>query len=387
MVQFIDATRFSDLVGAIYDRSIDPAGWPETLRQLNDELEFANSSLAMTSLPNGHMLINETFGIPEEWKQRINEFAPDIVEMWGGPEAMLACPLDRATVLTRVNPGVIQSDNRYVREWAAPQGLIDSAVAILAHDSEGIGNWALGRHRDQGAIRNRDLQRINLFIPHLQRAVKISRLFEAQSVAVRRFETVIQELATPVVLVDGELKILHANRSAEQLFVTGTILASHNGRLLVDGAGANKAIRDMVAQVGKNETGLRSGSIGLPSIGTPVAVHSIHVLPLGNGSLRQEAGRGAVAAIFVSSPQVARGRLSEVMAVLFGLTGAETRVLEHLVSGKTSQQAASSLGVASSTVRTHLLRIFDKTGVHRQSSLIQLAAALAPPIRSEAAPD
>lgn len=386
MARLIDATRFSDLVGAIYDCAVDPAGWPETLRQLNDELEFANSSLAMTSLPEGRTLINETHGIPDVWKQRMGEFARDIVEMWGGPEMMLAYPFDRATVLSRVNPGVMQSSNRYVREWGEPQGLIDSAVTILAHDSEGIGNWALGRHRDQGAIRDIDVGRINLFIPHLQRAVKISRLFEAQSVAARRFETVIDELATPVVLVDCELKILHANRSAEELFAEGTILASHNGRLLVDGAGARKAIRDIVAQVGENETGLRSGAIGLPPVGTPVAVHSLHVLPLRSGSVRQDVGQGAAAAIFVSSPKVAPGRVSEVMTVLFGFTGAETRVFEHLVAGQTSRQVASSLGIAPSTVRTHLLRIFGKTGVHRQSSLIQLAAALAPPVREEASP-
>jgi DNA-binding CsgD family transcriptional regulator len=33
-----------------------------------------------------------------------------------------------------------------------------------------------------------------------------------------------------------------------------------------------------------------------------------------------------------------------------------------------------------------LLRIFGKTGVHRQSDLVQLAADLAPPIREEATP-
>lgn len=381
-----DATRFSELVGAIYDCAIDPAGWPETLRQLSGELEFANSLLALTSLPDGRSQINETHGIPDVWKQRMGDFVPDIVEMWGGPAMMLAQPFDRATVLSRVNPDALRSGNRFIREWHEPQGLIDTAVTLLTHDSEGFGNWGLGRHRDQGAIRDIDVGRINLFIPHLQRAVKISRLFEAQSVAARRFETVIQELTTPVVLVDGELNILHANRSAEELFAEGTILASHNGRLLVDGAGARKAIRDIVAQIGEDETGMRRGAIGLPAVGKAVAVHSLHVLPLRNGSVRQELRHGAVAAVFVSSPQVAPGRLGEVMAVLFGFTAAETRVFEHLAAGQTTRQVASSLGIAPSTVRTHLLRIFDKTGVHRQSGLVQLAAALAPPIRKQAMP-
>jgi DNA-binding CsgD family transcriptional regulator len=35
-------------------------------------------------------------------------------------------------------------------------------------------------------------------------------------------------------------------------------------------------------------------------------------------------------------------------------------------------------------VRTHLLRIFDKTGVHRQPELVALTASFAIPLRAEA---
>jgi hypothetical protein len=36
--------------------------------------------------------------------------------------------------------------------------------------------------------------------------------------------------------------------------------------------------------------------------------------------------------------------------------------------------AASSLGVARTTARTHLQRIFDKTGSRRQSDLVRMVA-------------
>jgi DNA-binding CsgD family transcriptional regulator len=386
MTQIIDAAVFSDLIGAIYDCSIDPAGWPETLGQLTTELEFANSTIGMKSLPSGHDLINVTYGIPVEWKERMGSFTQDIVAMWGGPSMMWSYPFDRPTMLSRANPAALQNGNRYIREWGEPQGLIDSIVAILAHDSQGIGHWAMGRHRDQGAIRDVDLERATLFIPHLQRAVKISRLFEAQALTAGCFEQVVQELATPIILVGGDLKILHANRSALDLIEDGGLLANHSGRLSINATGAKKAIHDFVAQAGEDETGLRSGAIGLSAMGKAVGVHSIYVLPLQRGSLRPEVSLGAAAAIFVSSPQVARSRLGEVMRVLFGFTAGETRVFEQLVSGRTSQQAAAALGIAHSTVRTHLLRIFGKTGVHRQSDLVQLAADLAPPIRKEATP-
>lgn len=58
----------------------------------------------------------------------------------------------------------------------------------------------------------------------------------------------------------------------------------------------------------------------------------------------------------------------------FGLTPAENRLLEHLLHGRSLKETALQLGVARTTARTHLQRIFDKTGVRRQTDLQRLLA-------------
>ncbi|WP_421851226.1 helix-turn-helix domain-containing protein [Novosphingobium sp.] len=63
----------------------------------------------------------------------------------------------------------------------------------------------------------------------------------------------------------------------------------------------------------------------------------------------------------------------------FELTPAEIRVFEQISAGRTTKEAALALGVAQSTVRTHLLRLFEKTGVNRQADLIRMAHSLASP--------
>lgn len=55
-----------------------------------------------------------------------------------------------------------------------------------------------------------------------------------------------------------------------------------------------------------------------------------------------------------------------------GLTPQEVRVALHLVDGGAVASAAVELGVAESTVRTHLKSIFAKTGVRRQAGLRSL---------------
>jgi DNA-binding CsgD family transcriptional regulator len=56
-----------------------------------------------------------------------------------------------------------------------------------------------------------------------------------------------------------------------------------------------------------------------------------------------------------------------------GLTPAEMGVLTLLLDGKTPKQIAATRGVAISTVRTQLKRLFAKTGTRRQADLVRWA--------------
>lgn len=61
---------------------------------------------------------------------------------------------------------------------------------------------------------------------------------------------------------------------------------------------------------------------------------------------------------------------TESLALLYGLTPAEARLTRELLSGYTLKEVAKKLGVAITTVRSHLKIVFQKTGTSRQSELI-----------------
>jgi DNA-binding CsgD family transcriptional regulator len=56
-----------------------------------------------------------------------------------------------------------------------------------------------------------------------------------------------------------------------------------------------------------------------------------------------------------------------------------TRCLIVTVS-RTQREIAKSLELAGATVKTHLLDVFEKTGVRRQVDLVRLVASLASPV-------
>jgi DNA-binding CsgD family transcriptional regulator len=69
------------------------------------------------------------------------------------------------------------------------------------------------------------------------------------------------------------------------------------------------------------------------------------------------------------------------MAALFGPTQTERRVLSSVAGGYSVADIAQALGVGEATIRTHLVRLFDKTGVHRQAELVALFHSFTCPVR------
>jgi DNA-binding CsgD family transcriptional regulator len=100
-----------------------------------------------------------------------------------------------------------------------------------------------------------------------------------------------------------------------------------------------------------------------------------HVLAL-KSVLRNERGPKlkAVAALFVRKAGLDSQSCSELLARTFELTPTELRVLLSIVEVGGVPQTAQILGIAETTVKTHLHRVFSKTGTNRQADLVKLAA-------------
>lgn len=61
---------------------------------------------------------------------------------------------------------------------------------------------------------------------------------------------------------------------------------------------------------------------------------------------------------------------------LYHLTRTEAEVALHVARGADPRQIADDLSVSITTVRTHLHRVFHKTGTHRQVELLRMLLSL-----------
>jgi DNA-binding CsgD family transcriptional regulator len=70
----------------------------------------------------------------------------------------------------------------------------------------------------------------------------------------------------------------------------------------------------------------------------------------------------------------------QAIAEAYRLTAMELRVLLAIVEVGGVPEVAEALGVAESTIKTHLGRIFAKTNLSRQADLVKLVAGFASPL-------
>src|SRR5215471_6987049 len=149
------------------------------------------------------------------------------------------------------------------------------------------------------------------------------------------------------------------------------------GQLAVSGHETGGAIANAV----DGEATIGSAGIGIPAPQADGEPALIYMLPLMRGDIRGRVAPHAAAALFVTVKDGGASSFAEAIAAMFGLSAAEERTLERLLAGDTLAEAADTLGIAVTTVRTHLTHIFDKTGASRQAELIRLAAKFSPPCR------
>ena len=92
---------------------------------------------------------------------------------------------------------------------------------------------------------------------------------------------------------------------------------------------------------------------------------------------RQFIGTSAPSAVtLITDPERPGHPEPDLLTQLYGLTRKEAAIAARLSQAKSVKQAADEMGIAYETARTHVRRIFVKTGASHQTELLLLLAGL-----------
>src|SRR6185369_6747661 len=197
------------------------------------------------------------------------------------------------------------------------------------------------------------------------------------------FADALDGLSAGMFVVDAEGRIVHTNTSGRALLEDGAALGGAHGRIRPTDAAAGRTIKDIVAAAGNGDKAINTKGIAVPLTGRDGQRYAAHVLPLTAGTRqRASASYSAVAAVFVRKAEIEAPSEPEIIAKHFQLTPTELRVLLSIVDIGGVRETSEALGIGESTVKTHLHRVYGKTGASRQADLVKLVASFSSPLAS-----
>jgi len=213
-------------------------------------------------------------------------------------------------------------------------------------------------------------------VPHLRRALTLGMRLEGYEALQRAQFDALDRLAAGVVVLDGAARVLLANRAAGALIgEDGPLRLRHGG---LAGAVAPHARRlETLIRAALAGTPLATMSLPWPRGERRVAVVVTALRGRDLDRLRGFGLRAPAVLVFLTDPAAPAVLPAQWLADAYGLTETEARVALLASSGGGLAETARRLGISRNTAKTHLGRVFAKTGAARQAELARLVAALA----------
>jgi DNA-binding CsgD family transcriptional regulator len=159
------------------------------------------------------------------------------------------------------------------------------------------------------------------------------------------------------------------------------MIRATGGRLHIIDPKADEQLQHIIADTAKGDLAIGTRGIAVSIASANGVHHVVNVLPLQAG-LREKTAHayGAVAAIFIQKATIEGVATPEIIAKTFKLTPTELRIFLAIIEIGGVPEVAMALGIADSTVKTHLSRLYEKTGARRHADLVKIFTAYASPV-------
>jgi DNA-binding CsgD family transcriptional regulator/PAS domain-containing protein len=362
-----------DLIESIYDAALQPSRWNEAVVGINRFIGTQACGVFSKDAVS-------KFGVTHYYCGADPRFIQLYAETYSQFDPLVRLP--RFGHVTGIPDLVSYEDyrkGRFYQEWLAPQGCADAANVVIENSNPKCPVLFTALPPKKRMVDAEMRRRIALVVPHAHRALMINKAIEVKQSEASGFADALDGLSAGVFLVDGAGGIVHGNSAGQAMLAEGDILRSVGGLIVISDAGVNRRLREILAVARDKADAIHDSAF--PLIADDGTHHVAHVLPL-RSVVRGIHGPNlkAVAALFVRKAELGSGSCGTLLARTFELTPTELRVLRSIVEIGGVPETAQELGIAETTVKTHLHRVFSKTGTNRQADLVRLAAGFASPL-------
>lgn len=368
-----------ELTGKLYEAALDAARWPAFLS------ETAAAVGAPTSLMWQHDFKND--GADFSGRNGDLSFATGVgqpyldsylshyssTNVWAQGEQRHVP--GSAGTSSMMYPDNLLKRTEFYGDWLRPLDLFYALGGILDKQGSRVTILALARSEKSGGYEPEELRVLQLLMPHLRTALALHRkMFRLEALASGAMQA-LDALCFGIVLLDAQGCHVHANRAAENIArKTGALTIGAGGVIGANSASATNKLQQLIrdaVRTGSAQSAATGGALRLPARAAPGERAELHVFVSPMPMQAAPFGQAVAAAIFCADPERPAG-LAKSLERVYGMTPAEARLTEALVSGESLKQIAEQRRTTLNTVKTQLKSATAKAGAKRQVDLVRI---------------
>jgi DNA-binding CsgD family transcriptional regulator/PAS domain-containing protein len=264
------------------------------------------------------------------------------------------------------------------RLLAKPWDLLYFMTGVAMNSPDASAYISLGRTTDTGCFT--PLERHLLgghLLEHFGHSIALHRGFATARRQAALYSSVLDAMPDGIVVFGADGQAILSNRAAGAILAGAGVLRLRDGRLETPDR-VRQALLDRALQAALAGPGPAAPApVYLATAGVATPVLRVSFSPLApDGSDPSLAGALPAEAVALAVICTATGLQPSALATRYSFTPAEERLCLLLVAGRSLQEAADTLDITRNTAKTHLGRVFDKTGVRSQVALIGLLAPI-----------
>jgi DNA-binding CsgD family transcriptional regulator/PAS domain-containing protein len=370
------SNKFEALVTEVYDAAVDPSLWPHFLDRLR--IRLGAEFVSIVAIQKQTVQVTHVHHTPWD-ATAISDLADRQLARVPMRDKVLFGMLDTPFSTLQLMPEEEFRQSSFHRDWVAPNGLRDGSTTLIADTPEeliSIG-FVTSRHRDP--VTTDEMMLVQQLSPHLRRAFMISESLERTRWQADLALAALSGISTPILICDASGRLVFANPAAEVILSADGPLLVRRGYLEPRSASIRAKLGEALQRAAANDLSLGRRGVGVPLLAHPEAAYA-YILPLLGARARRVSNHSLVA-IFLSTEKGRALPEDAILMTLFDLTPAEARIMSRIARGKAAVTLKDELQISANTIRTHLARIFAKTGCGRQADLVKLLSELSLPVR------
>lgn len=368
-------SQFDALITRLYEAATNAELWPSALESMVRFIGNSGVHLFLTDENTGLVRQDAYFGMPKKLMVEYNNGhvvdCPRVENALAHPEYRLLYDYQHID-----EKGIDRSEYYH---WLQKSGDgIRYYLGAQLFPTAGRPSWISFPFRhSEGHAQRAHMERLKLFLPHLERALRVGQQFGTASLLSGALAQSIEREERALVVLGASGNVLFASNAAENF-------ANRSQWIRLGRSGfhlANPALDQQLQQglhdcrqIIERRAATTAGEI---EVAAPDGqLYRISLAPL---MFQGQLFGIDQPAIVVTITQVGSEE-AEARKRLRGLTGAEMALALAVARGSTLAGYARGRGVSLHTVRAQLKIVFQKTGTHRQAELVSLVLHRQPPV-------